>query len=913
MSKTYGARKKDTGETIYDSYPLQHLQDLLCYEDLDEAREACKHYNITVKPINVSSSSDPSGSKIVEFIFWRKGDFKEPVHPEKGYNLPLQPRKMMRTIESKLNGTTRLGVCRGEVSGEGAVLPGTIAEEKTAESNPMASSPLASSLMSPSMSTLRQNVELQRPEKEDTIEADGIAKEAEKCKQARLLEEKQERAEEMQRLAEIKQKEQERKEDAVRRAQFLEAKSRKESEARRKKKEDAERQARLIRAQEQRRQLEEEEARRQWEQKKLRMLETQRREREYQMKLAKEERRRQIEAARLQQIALAAEAKRRQEAEERRRAKEWEERVDFARKTVLFNLWCRHLSRELEMTQRSKKMLKQIDPTFSQDMLQVGVSLQRATRQRVGMTREKGQLRLPNPRSIMEDLLHLDSGRKLSLSAMALGAIKSLSNFRYQEEDTVGQKRTFLQKIGVVVGSDGKSSFSELVRLWVSSRLDSEKVVAISHTSSCEVRSVVALYNDASECSDCDVVLEVVSPGLSKNAHMPTGVVLTLDEKPAESFPELGTSTSPFHIYLDQVSPHGYEVALKSACKKVVELFVHETSIRINRLSMFQLAATAIIKAVWVPMPFGANEEEAIVARCTSALFALAAEVEAQFSANEQVWAQWPPREFTSPTGKIDSYFSATEGLPANWMDSLGGRKFEDEISLLLPVFNGNFREIIRGLLGATAPRSLREECTSMVSKRQFRGCLERVLLWRQGHVEHDSRRYAYIPDGLLDSILDGVVHRLEIQDSLSKSAHVSPFNFIPESCPFLAASDSVPNRSDGTRVQRQNPGAESTDVVIALPATQECKESNLETSNKRKNFIDESLNSPQQGFNTEQKRRCLRSTPDIVDSAAFSSRLESLLSGDSVDFQVGDKSIRSILLDKESSLIAKPSLLENA
>ena len=115
MSKTYGTRRKDTGENSYDGYPLKRFRDLLCYEDDNEARNACKHYNITVKAMKVKSSE--SSTVVMEFIFWRKSDFKEPVHPEKGFKLPLHPRKMMKTIESKHLGATRLGICRGEASG----------------------------------------------------------------------------------------------------------------------------------------------------------------------------------------------------------------------------------------------------------------------------------------------------------------------------------------------------------------------------------------------------------------------------------------------------------------------------------------------------------------------------------------------------------------------------------------------------------------------------------------------------------------------------------------------------------------------------------------------------------------------------------------------------------------------------
>ena len=119
MCKTVGAKKKDTGEPIYDAYPLKKLAQVLCFEDADEARAACKHYNITVKVCDVRSGGQ-SGQ--AEIVFCKHTDFKEPKDPDKGTILPLRPRKMLKYIESKLHRTTRLGVCRGEVAGEGSSL-----------------------------------------------------------------------------------------------------------------------------------------------------------------------------------------------------------------------------------------------------------------------------------------------------------------------------------------------------------------------------------------------------------------------------------------------------------------------------------------------------------------------------------------------------------------------------------------------------------------------------------------------------------------------------------------------------------------------------------------------------------------------------------------------------------------------
>ena len=105
MSRTYGAKHKTTGESFYDEYPLERLVKLLCYEDEEEARAACTHYGITIER---------------DLIRWRNSKFAEPKDPVKGTILTLKPRKMMNTIECKLNGATRLSVCRGGVSGDGA-------------------------------------------------------------------------------------------------------------------------------------------------------------------------------------------------------------------------------------------------------------------------------------------------------------------------------------------------------------------------------------------------------------------------------------------------------------------------------------------------------------------------------------------------------------------------------------------------------------------------------------------------------------------------------------------------------------------------------------------------------------------------------------------------------------------------
>jgi hypothetical protein len=136
MSRSYGTRRsKEDGGGVYDKYKLTDLIRLLCFEDEAEALDTCRHFGITVVENHsgamdddisttgednvVESKQDASFSEShhqVSYIRWRQSRFHEPIDPVKGCKIPLRTRKMMRTIESKLNGATRLAVCRGDMS-----------------------------------------------------------------------------------------------------------------------------------------------------------------------------------------------------------------------------------------------------------------------------------------------------------------------------------------------------------------------------------------------------------------------------------------------------------------------------------------------------------------------------------------------------------------------------------------------------------------------------------------------------------------------------------------------------------------------------------------------------------------------------------------------------------------------------
>ena len=352
MSRTFGVRRKDTGESIYDHYPLQDLVHLLCFENLEEARNACEHYNITVKSMKVSEDSDQA----FDIVFWRKTDFKEPRDPEKGTLLHLRPWKMNRVIESKLGGTTRLGICRGEVSGAGVTLDQSFSVANTKRLEEAAKlreekrvkQQLALEEARRKELLLKKKLEMEKilKEKKAREERERLNKiaqikaagdEARKREQEIALQ-KQEREREEQRRRELEQQRKLQEEEELRQRQIKEELAKKEriaqeeqrkrDEEARKLKEEQERQERVRKEAEAKRLREEEEAR-------LRKLEEER------LRKAELERKRQLEQERIRKA---------KEEEEKRIEAEWRAKTDLARKLLVM----KKLASVLDMKRGSK-------------------------------------------------------------------------------------------------------------------------------------------------------------------------------------------------------------------------------------------------------------------------------------------------------------------------------------------------------------------------------------------------------------------------------------------------------------------------------------------------------------------------------------------------------------------------------
>jgi hypothetical protein len=372
MSKTFGAKRKDSGEGVYDQYPLSDLVHLLAFEDLDEAKEACRHYNITVKGIPLVDGSNDH----IDIIFWRAGKgFKERRDPEKGTILPLTPRKMIRTIESKLGGATRLAICRGEVSGVGATL--------NASNSPEDSKLLEERTKKREENKLKRQQAIEQAKRYETQQKEALQKKNEAILREQTIElarqQEAERKEEesKRKLDEEKVRLKHEGEEIIRKEQEAESERQRLEQMKRRHQEEIEKQRREQEAEaehrrleqiEKKRQLELEEQRRQQEAEAERQR-LERIEKERQEKLERDRREKAAEAERLRLNRIEKERQEQlerqrlqEEAERRRIELDWQSKIAHARKLVAMKIWSASLSAICGKRERTKSSIESFDP-----------------------------------------------------------------------------------------------------------------------------------------------------------------------------------------------------------------------------------------------------------------------------------------------------------------------------------------------------------------------------------------------------------------------------------------------------------------------------------------------------------------------------------------------------------------------
>ncbi len=396
MSKTFGARKKDSLEVFYDEYPLEDLVHLLAFEDADEAKQACHHFNITVEKRPLTEGTN----ELVEMVLWRTGrGFKERKDPEKGTTIPLKPRKMIRTIESKLRGATRLAICRGEVSGITASL--------NASESPEAMMLLKERIKKREENRRKRQEAIEQAQRHEALQREALQKkkEARLREQAMELARKQEaqrkdqevrqrREEENMRLKlEAEEKERREQEANAERQRLEEIKFKKQNEMERQRLEqEAERERIRLEVIERKRQKQLEEQRRKEEAEKER-LRIERVERKRQERLERERREKEAEAERLRLERIEKERqeelerlRRREEAERQRIELEWQRKIAYARKVVVMKMWVAKLSSVRDKREKTKSSIESFDPLSTGDITSMWDSI-RAQREEAELRR----------------------------------------------------------------------------------------------------------------------------------------------------------------------------------------------------------------------------------------------------------------------------------------------------------------------------------------------------------------------------------------------------------------------------------------------------------------------------------------------------------------------------------------------
>ena len=919
MNFTFGRRKKDTVEGVYDAYPLADLVRLLCFENLEEAKEACQHYNITVK--QVAKPTKPN--EFVDTIFWRQSDFKERRDPSKGNIMRLQPRKMNRVIESKLGGATKLAICRGEVSGVGATLeePVIRTPRKSLERD------VSTRLLERSESR-RRKLEEQRIVREQQIAV--AARLAEKKEQLRLAQAKIE--EEARRQIEIKRKEAEAREMveilARQQAKELEEEKQREEIERRKKYEayqaDLRREAEeKIRAQKKREHEAAEKIRIQQEIKYQQQQEIERkaaeelhRQQELKRK-AEEERRRQQEIKR--QVALELKRQKEEEAlrlleeqkkaEERRIEKIWKTKIETAKKLLMLRRWRAKLSSKRDKKIRTIACLENLDPTIGKAFTISRMSVENSNSSLV-----QKQFASPIEHSVTYEeffyKLSTDCCSQLNLGQMMHFALNKSNFWNFVDEKQLiedgGAQSTFLFKLAIFVPDtqsiEGQEHLTRMIKLWIDSRFKVNHVHLYDCDADHQVRVVATFfdeYNNPESCDSFDAAILITPPSCSELCG---------------NYPSSMEQILRISINLDDIQyadAHEFDQMLHDGCDALFDKYAAMNSninidagndrsegLVLEKLSLKKLCIKLMKKIIWtfpdesnyllgVPSHLQRSAYEStgdrLIEYCFNSLSLLFDKIGCYCLERKRVW---PGEEFIdTETNEISSYFSQDEGLPVNWSDLGHSSILEDVICDVFPnVETSTHLENFLQILLDGAPIETIGACGKLYHDRQYRRCLEYALDWSGQNDLGTVKDYLlFLPVGVarkaLDEIIDTNIEHMELNDCVEETnADLPPLeNF--QHTEEDSQSD-IRMKKDQTVIERQQ----------TMPPTV----SSNATSNKRPSTDTQGKSNNRQLKRKKQGQSTFES--DLRKSKNFTANLKSLVEGGTLDMMVGDSSLSNIL-----------------
>ena len=786
MSKTYGAKDK-SGKAFYDSYPLENLTKMLCYEDIEEAGAACQHYGLTVEG---------------DQVLWRHSRFGEPKDPEKGHIIPLRPRKMMRTIESKLNGATRLSVCRGGVSGEGATL--------------------ATGSEAAAVEEARKNAQeaAEKARKEETqrhLEAEAKARaQAEKLEKERLKQEKL-AAEKRARAEAVKQAEMERVEKERLKRERIDAEQRhREEEARR----IAEANAAAERAERKRLELEareREEARKRAEeevreQERQQVLAKQREEearRQAEIKAAKEreekKRREEEERHRIAELKRKAEEDRIRkvrEEEARRIEMMWREKIEKARKVLAWRLWRKQMQKQ-ETLKKSRRSLDRLDPTSTNypEPLQLAAfgtnqSLQgdsMVTRHTTAQDElENNMYRLATAPKEPIDIAKLTADCFMNSPTHGMAYPPCVSS----------NKNVMLFKLAVLLPerTPGMESMYDTLRMWVNSHIKLNEMSSQISKGRIEVRTVAVIGNeDPSKCKDCNAaVLIFPSAGSSSHVEFPEGevqelldsnvprMVLVLGDESSSGEDQrsstildhfvgnMGSSNAsgknrpgvatPKICHFDSSIQKCFEVVVSSYFESVLDTSVisshtHQAMGRVTLSNLGFLCLQRLIQHMDAGGFFQTSgSENSFFTLCKGSLGLMITELSHSNYEMYQTLLNWPPQEFVvQETESIPNYFDGNESLPSEWC--VPSRDFSEHVSALFkglldresfPMFVETYCQNL--------PQSTMQNLLTMLDNGDIFSCFANVVsLFVDGELSLEANEEAvlYYPIEIMSQIIE--------------------------------------------------------------------------------------------------------------------------------------------------------------
>ena len=787
MSKVYGAKHKTTGEAFYDSYPIETLVNLLCYEDESEAKEACRHYGITVEG---------------DQVLWRHSKFREPRDPQKGHIVSLKPRKMIRTIESKLSGATRLSVCRGGVSGEGATLTsaptsvdaGALLKDRQKAQEEMKQK-LAEAKVREETERLKKEKIKQEKLQQERLAAEKRAKKeaARRAEQERMRKEQLERdrlEQERQERERIAAEEKARKEAAERTERL-----RLEKEAREKKEREIA-EAKRLAEEEMKRKLAEEE--------RIRRLEEEKRRRE------EEERRRIAREAELRRKAEEERIRKAKEEEERRIEMAWRQKVENARKILICRLLRKQMRRH-DSLQKSRNSLSKLDPTCTQYPTTSAVELRRDLfRNNISSGTEVIARRTGNCDELENHIYRLSTSPRQPMDLSKLvGESMSTSNHTYQPKEsypsvlTTSRVKLFKLAILLPARTPQCKHLYDTLRMWVESHLDLNEVSSSMfsfRSSQVDVRAVAVIGNeDASHYKDCNAALvlmpsftdETVPVDFSEEAqelleqNVPRMVLVLESCRGNTSATErllgtlLGGSPDGAGLQREGVaapSPCDFDVAFQKCCQVLVQSHIMATTDIIDNEDSYSNSDPSIVRVPLSDLGFlclqrlihnldengffanaaGPNSHVSLFDLCRNALSLLFHELSTAYEEIHQHWQGWPSQEFFV-TDRVESFFGESYDLPANWHElqsNVGGELKRFFQHLLERSTLTLFVESIVGSL----PESIQQDLLIMLDNGEISSCFSTIVTMvvsGEMNLVCDGQTILYLPVTSLSSIIE--------------------------------------------------------------------------------------------------------------------------------------------------------------